>query len=326
MMARTWEELQPILRPTGVVQGEMAFDPDKCVSCGLCIENCVFKCLEMGEDDVPRMKNGHGCFSCFNCIAACPSEAVSIVGTYHVEDGFYETGHPPVCLPRLPRDAQGKPDQWTEVERVILERRSVRNFKPDPVPEPFIERVLEAGRFAPSAGNNQPWRFIVITDKAMLDRMEQACHAVFSGMHQAYQDDEMAVGMVQDMGEPLDLGFFDPRVQVGVGCVARRELPSYLGAPCAILVLSCDKMVGPPMQVGVCLENMNLTACSLGLGFCWSGFGCGVNFIPEMQAELGIAEPWRLIMTAVMGWPAFKQSGQVPRHDRPVTWFRPQVD
>ena len=54
------------------------------------------------------------------------------------------------------------------IEKAIFERRSVRNFKDKPVPEALIQRVLEAGRFAPSAGNCQPWRFIVITDKALI--------------------------------------------------------------------------------------------------------------------------------------------------------------
>ena len=43
-------------------------------------------------------------------------------------------------------------------------RRSVRRYKPDPVPEDLLQQVLEAGRWAPSAVNSQPWEFIVVTD------------------------------------------------------------------------------------------------------------------------------------------------------------------
>lgn len=48
--------------------------------------------------------------------------------------------------------------------QVIANRRSVRKFKDEPVPEEALNKVLEAGRWAPSAGNSQPWRFIVVTD------------------------------------------------------------------------------------------------------------------------------------------------------------------
>lgn len=46
----------------------------------------------------------------------------------------------------------------------IKRRRSVRSYLPDTVPEEIIERILEAGRLAPSAGNIQPWHFILVTD------------------------------------------------------------------------------------------------------------------------------------------------------------------
>ena len=64
-----------------------------------------------------------------------------------------------------------------EFDDVILGRRSIRGYKPDPVPVDVLERVLEAGRMAPTAANYQPIHFIVVTDsvtrtgmKAVYDR------------------------------------------------------------------------------------------------------------------------------------------------------------
>lgn len=51
-----------------------------------------------------------------------------------------------------------------EVLEAIGTRRSIRRYKPDPVPEEALEKILEAGRWAPSASNAQPWKFIVISD------------------------------------------------------------------------------------------------------------------------------------------------------------------
>jgi nitroreductase len=50
---------------------------------------------------------------------------------------------------------------------IIKSRRSIRQFTAEPVAEEMIEQVLEAGRWAPSGLNNQPWRFSVITDAAL---------------------------------------------------------------------------------------------------------------------------------------------------------------
>jgi len=47
---------------------------------------------------------------------------------------------------------------------VIKKRRSIRRYKPTPVPEDILTKILEAARLAPSAGNRQPWHFIVVRD------------------------------------------------------------------------------------------------------------------------------------------------------------------
>ncbi len=53
----------------------------------------------------------------------------------------------------------------------ILKRRSVREYTDAPVPEDFIEELLRAGMQAPSARNLQPWQFVVVTDRSMLERI-----------------------------------------------------------------------------------------------------------------------------------------------------------
>lgn len=51
-----------------------------------------------------------------------------------------------------------------EVFEAILKRRSIRSFKEKPVPSECLLKLLESGRWAPSGGNRQPWRFVVIKD------------------------------------------------------------------------------------------------------------------------------------------------------------------
>jgi len=51
-----------------------------------------------------------------------------------------------------------------DVFEAIGIRRSIRKFRPKPIPDEKLEMILEAGRLAPSAGNRQPWRFVVVKD------------------------------------------------------------------------------------------------------------------------------------------------------------------
>lgn len=59
---------------------------------------------------------------------------------------------------------------------VIRTRRSIRSYKPDPVPDDVLTRILEAARIAPSGSNRQPWKFIVVRDEELKRRLAIACH------------------------------------------------------------------------------------------------------------------------------------------------------
>lgn len=62
-----------------------------------------------------------------------------------------------------------------DFDEVVVRRRSIRQFKEAPVPEKVLFKVLEAGRWAPSAGNCQPWRFIVVTDVDVKKKVAMVC-------------------------------------------------------------------------------------------------------------------------------------------------------
>jgi nitroreductase len=58
-----------------------------------------------------------------------------------------------------------------EVLEAIRTRRSIRRYKQDPIPDELIVKILEAGRWAPSASNSQPWSFVVLTDPEVKRRV-----------------------------------------------------------------------------------------------------------------------------------------------------------
>ena len=55
----------------------------------------------------------------------------------------------------------------------ILKRRSIRRYKPDPIPEAVLNNILEAGRLAPTAGNRQPWHFVVVMDQKLKEELSK---------------------------------------------------------------------------------------------------------------------------------------------------------
>ena len=66
-------------------------------------------------------------------------------------------------------------NQMSDIWEVFKTRRSVRNFKPDSIPEKDILRIIDAARMAPTSGNQQPWKFLIIRNKNKIYQMKEAC-------------------------------------------------------------------------------------------------------------------------------------------------------
>lgn len=68
----------------------------------------------------------------------------------------------------------------TDLHHFLRTRRSIRRFKPDPVPESVIQDILHTATFAPSAHNRQPWRFAVVTASVVKQNLAEAMSAEFA--------------------------------------------------------------------------------------------------------------------------------------------------
>lgn len=63
--------------------------------------------------------------------------------------------------------------EFDEFLKLLRKRRSVRMFKPDPVPDEYVEKILEAGRWAMSGANAQPWEFIVVRKHGLKEKLAE---------------------------------------------------------------------------------------------------------------------------------------------------------
>jgi hypothetical protein len=168
----------------------------------------------------------------------------------------------------------------------------------------------------------------VVAHKALINEMNESIYNVLSMFYGAYTNDAMVKGLLPVYQQSLQSGLFDPRIILGgCGAIARNNAPVFLDAPVVILMACDDRSIGgPQIQAGICGQNMNLAAMSLGLGFCWVGFSQVIEMVPELKEKLGLEDPWKINTAMVLGYPKFKQEGIVPREFRPVAWFREGLD
>ncbi len=217
--------------------------------------------------------------------------------------------------------------EWNPVEKVIMERRSIRNFKKQPVPDNMIRRILEAGRFAPTAGNAQPWKFVVIKDQALIAEMEKetikfskllmwfvdynrnAFRSVFLAPYTKFM-----TRLMPNKLHPIPFNLLQQ--------IAAEKTPVYHNAPVMILLMIDKRGVGNPvLDTGICGQNMVLAAHSLGLGTCWVGMITVLMMNPLWRKKLGVASPYELTDCLVLGWPKGDYDGEVEREVQLVEWI-----
>jgi hypothetical protein len=157
-----------------------------------------------------------------------------------------------------------------------------------------------------------------------MKKIDEAVWGVINGVFGAFINDD-TVQFMAGMVDPASPGLFDPRLAFGgMGAITKKYGPPLLDAPAVILILGDTRSIaGPQINVGICGQNMNLVANSLGIKACWVGFVATLHMVPGFVEEnLGIKPPWQIISSLVLGWPKFRQEGIVPREYRPVTWYR----
>jgi len=217
---------------------------------------------------------------------------------------------------------------WNPVEKVILRRRSIRFYKKEPLPEGMIKRILEAGRFAPSAGNAQPWKFAVINSKAIIEEMEQDAVAMTQKLmrYLDYSKNKFKIPLIKliirmkknDL-HPVPYGVLK---QIADGYVR-----VFHGIPTLILLFADTRGVGTPeIDIGIAGQNMVLAAHSLGAGSCWIGLFNVLMYIKKWRKFFGIKKPFKLMSTLALGYPKGDYDGIIEREVQLVEWITGTVE
>ena len=216
--------------------------------------------------------------------------------------------------------------QRTPTEEVILKRRSVRVYKKEQVPEFMVKRILEAGRFAPSAGNCQPWKFIVIRDLERIDELTQSVVSVCKKFKSLIDYREpgkkwrLPMAKLNIKLKPNDL---HPVPFGAVSLIADGKFGLYHGAPTVIIILKDVRGVSSPeLDCGIAGQNMVLAAHSMGLGTCWVGFTkLAFRYNKELKKKYGIQYPYEFGNSIGIGWPVGEPDGMVYRQTHLTDWY-----
>jgi PPOX class probable F420-dependent enzyme len=198
---------------------------------------------------------------------------------------------------------EGPASLGMEFGQLVKARRSVRHFRPDPVPRPVVEALIAAAGWAPSPHGRQPWRFAVLT------RQEAKL--------------ELADAMGETWVQQLSLDGQDAEIIAARLAGSRRRLLTtpVLIVPC-LYTADLDAYPDPDRQaaeelmavqsLGAAIQNLLLAASDRGLD---TGWMCAPLFCPEIVRDaLGLQSPLVPHAIITLGWAAQepKRRGRLP--------------
>lgn len=219
----------PILQPpeSGMALSRFEVDSASCIRCGLCVSDCVSAIIRM--KDVPAIAPDDlgKCILCGHCQAICPTASITL-------DDIQPGSLAPAGEPVAPGVIAG----------IVSNRRSVRQFSPNPVEPERLAEAVEIAAWAPTARNMRDMGFVAFNGREKVVRLMEACADVME-KH----------GLLPDVAAHI----------------RNNEDVLFRGAPCVLAIYAPER----PFAASDCastLAAIELALPSLGLASCWAGY------------------------------------------------------
>lgn len=184
-----------------------------------------------------------------------------------------------------------------EVIENILNRRSVRVYSEDQIKQEDLDLILQAGLYAPSGCNTQPWHFTVVQNQEILNTLNiETKKELLNGENEYFRD-------------------FGKNEKYSI----------FYNAPTVIIISGEKTAIVPETDCSAATENMMLAAESLGIGTCWIGL---VTFLFKSEAGqeyikmLEIPEGYEPYYAITLGYKKYPNPKPQPRRENTVNYIK----
>lgn len=183
---------------------------------------------------------------------------------------------------------------YSDLYELLRERRTIRLYKTEPIAAEDIARVLEAARWAPSGANAQPCEYIVVTERAALDKIDIALRERRRRRMNLRADAEHKYALPSKDaladGSALIVVCADPRMMRAFPSSQRED------------ILTAEPMHTYWASIGAAVENLHLAATTLGMGIVW------ISVDPDMadvlRELLHVPQELEIVFCCPLGYPA----------------------
>lgn len=187
----------------------------------------------------------------------------------------------------------------TDIIQNIKTRRSIRNYKENPVSDEDIKFLIDCARYAPSGMNMQPWGFLVIQNKDVIQKLSESGKKAMIPLAEKLTDNPAAfISYLKAKGSNL-----------------------FHNAPLLIIILGNKKSLTADWDCAMAAQNMMLAAHSRGIGSCWIGLAMPALMDEKILKELGAPPGYKAVAPLIFGYPQVK-TAMPERREPEVKWLR----
>jgi nitroreductase len=197
-----------------------------------------------------------------------------------------------------------------DIIEAINQRKSIRGFKPDPVPKNILIKIMESACRAPSGVNTQPWEFVIITGDvfnrakiAILDKLRKK-EPIQPDIHFIRPPDDSIcrnrqIELAKGLFKIMDI----PREDEKKRAAWLERGFRFFDAPVGILILTDKTLstIGPLLDIGAAMQNICLAALNFDLGTCIEDQG--VQYPDVLRDIMNIPDSKRFIIAIAIGYP-----------------------
>lgn len=180
-----------------------------------------------------------------------------------------------------------------DYSELLQNRRSIRDFTEEQVPTELVMEMIQESCLAPSAGNGQPWEFIVVQNKELIRKISD------DSKHNILAEIEV------NPDSP-----FKQYEQV----LRNDQFNVFYNAPCLVLLVGSNKVRTLAVDCALFAAYLMFAATSRGLGSCWVDLGGDIQNQQLLQ-DLGLSEGNSIVAPVIVGYP--KQIPAVRKRNPP---------
>jgi nitroreductase len=164
---------------------------------------------------------------------------------------------------------------------ILQKRRAIRDFEEKEIPLKMVEEILRESTLAPSASNNQPCRFAMVSCRKTIKALS----------------DESKANLLADNAEK--------KIRLNpdyVTMLQNENFNVFYNAPCVIYIVGPKSVGSLDVDCALMASYIMFGAAARDLGTCWVALGANIRN-PQLRAQLGIPEHYRIVAPIIMGYP-----------------------